>query len=190
MVKNDNPISMLAIEESPNNFFPIDISELDLGTNLLYCSLKELDCIIFSFGLDYIKDQIKKANILSERSLSKQIVIIYNDDGKIEKVPLITSELLNNKGINELIEENVHDKVFLNRIYNRLDSLVKSAEISVETKNNMINSLKSGDINIFIAVYDNLPYMIQRKLLVFIARLLSAAKKDDVITRVRKDVEV
>lgn len=190
MVKNDNPISMLAIEENQNNFFPIDISELDLGSNFLYCSLKELDCLVFGFGVDYIREQIKNANIFSEQSQNKEIVIIYDDEGKIEKVPLITRELLNDKGISELVGENVHDKVFLNRIYNRLDSMAKAEEILLEQKNEMITALKSGDINVFITIYDNLPYIVQRKLLVFIARLLADTTRTDIMKRVRKDVEV
>lgn len=190
MAVNNNPISMLAIEENQNNFFPIDISELDLGVNSLFCSIKELDCLMFGFGLECIKNKIKKANIVSDESLAKELVIIYQQDGKLKKVPIITKELLNDKGISELIGENIHDKVFLNRIYNRLDSLAKAEVVSVELKSIMINALKMGDINSFISIYDGLPYILQRKLLLFIAKLAAANERNEVIKRTRKDIEV
>lgn len=190
MAINDNPISMLAIEENQNNFFPIDISELDLGVNSLCCSIKQLDCLIFSFGIECIKDKIKKANVVSSESLAKELVIIYQQDGKLKKVPIITKELLNDLGISELIGENIHDKVFLNRIYNRLDSLANAEIISADLKNDMVDSLKANDINLFINRFDSLPYLLQRELLLFIAKLVTANEREEVVKRIRKDIEV
>ena len=62
--------------------------------------------------------------------------------------------------------------------------------ISVDLKNDMVDALKANDINLFISRFDSLPYLLQRELLLFIAKSVVANEREEVIKRTRKDVEV
>ena len=56
MIISSNPICLLAIEERPNSFIPIYLSDLGIDNCVTqWCTLKELDELFLTYNLEYLK---------------------------------------------------------------------------------------------------------------------------------------
>jgi len=186
MPKDGSPICMLAIEEKPNSFIPINISELGIKLRIPnYCSLKQMDNIIFNYGIDYLKETLRVSNITDSDKLDGDFVILLGAIYGKRKLPIITKEIRETYNLGQLIINNINNKEFVNQVINKIKNLKNEDPINC----NLNSILKSGNANLFLIYYDTLPYLVQRDIYWLVINVIIKLEEKDVIVRERKEVE-
>lgn len=170
MPMTDNPLCLLALEERPNSFIPIDIKELGLDVSSVTLTLKEMDYLLEVYPLNYIRERIKHNNVCSPTAFDSPLVIIYEDDkNRKRKLPIISEQLYFEGNIETILTENISDKTFLNKLSDKIRLLGIAEEIKVK----LIYFLKNGFVDGFLLIYNKLPYLIQRNMYIYIGNIYS-----------------
>ena len=143
----------LAIETKPKNYFPINLLDLNISKNFNTFKLEELDRFTLNYTKEEIIKSIKEANLL-EVNEYMPLIVIYYEKNVIRKAEALTKDI--NFNLWEDIKKNYKDKNYLNKIYNFLNNKIDS---------NMLKILKSSNnLQDFLTIISNLPYITQRKL--------------------------
>ncbi len=143
----------LAIETKPNNYFPIDLVNLNISHNFNTTKLAELDNFTSKFTKEEIINSIKLANLLDVKD-NMPLVIIYNEKGAMRKAPVLTKD--NNFDMWNHLRNNFTNKIFINKVYNFL-----SNKIDEYTLAHIKNAQNSEE---FIYAITEMPYNMERKL--------------------------
>ena len=147
----------LAIEEKPNNYFPIDLRNLKIFHNRMTTSLEEIDALTLNFTKQEILEAIKEANLLDIQK-TMPLVVIYYENKYTRKIEALTKE--KKYDMWKLLDEKYQDKVFVNKIVNFLNHKIDDTKLE---------KLKvSRDKEEFLQVLGNLPYFMQRKLYLYL----------------------
>lgn len=143
----------LAIETKPNNYFPINLPDLNISNGFTSTKITEIDSFTLKFNENEILNSVKEANLIDLTS-TMNLVIIYNEKNVIRKAPVLTKDKSYNMW--NYIKENYTNKNFLNKIYNFLNNKVEP---------DFLNSLKSSpNVLEFLNQLSLIPYNIERKL--------------------------
>lgn len=158
----NDPICMLAIEEKPNSFLPINLYELNLGlTSNLPLTLSELDQLIIFYGIKNLLDIINNNNILPIEACSDSLIILYEEkNGVKRKLTVISEEIVENYSFASLVDAISQNKNSINHLVNILNCF----KINDFLKNELIFFLKKGLYQDFVSKISELPYFFQRKL--------------------------
>ena len=142
----------LAIETKPNNYFPINLLDLNIASKNID-KLEELDAFTSKYSKEELINLIKEANLL-EITDNMEVIVIYNEKNVIRKSPVLTKENVYNMW--SYLKVNYEDKNFVNKIYNFLKNKIDSESLNkIKNTNNQDSFLKS---------ISSLPYLVQRKL--------------------------
>jgi len=147
----------IAIETKPKNYFPINLLDLKISNKFNTFSLEELDKFTLKFNKQEIIDSIKESNLL-EITNDMPLVVIYYEKNMVRKINALTKDI--NFDMWKNINDNYKDKNYLNKIYNFLNNKISSEELS-EIK-------ECQDIKEFFNKLSYLPYLIQRKLYLYL----------------------
>jgi len=170
----DNPLCLLAIEERPNSFMPIDLKALGIGLPSTSITLRELDHLLFVHTTAFIKELIKVNNVVPGYDLSQPLVILYDDENnRKRKLSLIPEEYYFNGNIREILFDNIDDKKIINQLINKILSL----PIEDNIKTNLVSLLKNGFIEEFVIIFNTLPYLIYRNLFLYIGNIINKKNK-------------
>jgi len=159
----DNPTSLLAIEEKPNSFLPINLEELGFIVSSEILTLKDLDYFVLNVGEENLKDIIKRANVVPEDALNGDLVILYDNNKQKKKLPILKKEYLEKYDLQSIISDYIDNKQFINRVISK----IKTLNISEEIKQNIEVALKEGNTNLFLIAYNSLTYLLQRNLYLY-----------------------
>lgn len=168
MLDNDNFSCLLAIEEKHNSYLPINLKDIDINDYPEVLSLAYIDTLTTTYNIEDIKESIKKANVVPTESLDKDLVIIA--PGIKRKFKIITKDMLENYDFTKIIYQNINNKDFVNRIINKLRNL--------GLNDDLIYYLKLGEIDKFLTNFNELPYVIQRNLYLYIISSLDKENKN------------
>ncbi len=142
----------LAIETKPNNYFPINLLDLNIASKNID-KLEELDAFTSKYSKEELINLIKEANLL-EITDNMEVIVIYNEKNVIRKSPVLTKENVYNMW--SYLKVNYEDKNFVNKIYNFLKNKIDSESLNkIKNTNNQDSFLKN---------ISSLPYLVQRKL--------------------------
>lgn len=163
----DNPACLLAIEEKPNSFLPFSIQDLGFSYPNSVHTLSEMDLFISIYGEAEIKNILMNANVFPVEALSGDLIILYIDEkNKKRKLPIIPAEYYSNYNLIVLLNENAHDKDFINRIINKINNLKEVDEV----RENLKNALSTNDFNLFMQIFGSLSYFLQRNMYLYIVK--------------------
>lgn len=143
----------LAVETKPNNYFPINLLDLNISENFNTTKLTELDLFTSKFTKEEIMNSIKDSNLL-DINFDMPLVVIYNEKGAMRKAPVLLKD--NDYDMWKVLEDNFPNKNFTNKIHNFLKT--KIDEYTLENIKNAKNSKE------FIYAINEMPYTIERKL--------------------------
>lgn len=143
----------LAVETKPNNYFPINLLDLNISENFNTTKLTELDLFTSKFTKEEIMNSIKDSNLL-DIDFDMPLVVIYNEKGAMRKAPVLLKD--NDYDMWKVLEDNFPNKNFTNKIHNFLKT--KIDEYTLENIKNAKNSKE------FIYAINEMPYTIERKL--------------------------
>lgn len=170
----DNPLCMLAIEERPNSFFPIDIRLLDIGVSSASMTLRDLDHLLFLYPEDFIRQRIKENNIVPESNFEAPFVILYDDDNnKKRKLPIISEESYFHGNLKEQLFGVIENKNIINHLVNKINLLMLD-EIQ---KKELISLLKDGYIEEFFLLCCKLPYGVYRVIFIDVTMIINKQNK-------------
>lgn len=143
----------LAIETKPNNYFPINLSDLNIANHFNTTKLAELDSFTRKYTKNEIMNSIKSANLLDVTN-DMPLIVIYSEKGSMRKSPALLKD--NDYDMWALLENNFNNKSFTNKIHNFLKN-----KIDEYTLNNIKNAKNSQE---FIYAINEMPYIVERKL--------------------------
>ncbi len=143
----------LAVETKPNNYFPINLLDLNISNNFNTTKLAELDAFSSKFTKEEIMNSIKLANLLDITN-NMALVVVYNEKGAMRTAPVLTKD--NSFDMWEYLQNNFPNKAFTNKIHNFLQN-----KIDEYTLNNIKNA---KSVKEFIYAINEMPYPVERKL--------------------------
>lgn len=143
----------LAVETKPNNYFPVNLLDLNIAKNFTTFKLEELDNFTLKFTQAEIRKAIKEANLLDINE-HMSLVIIYYEKNVVRKTSVLTKETYYDMWT--YLQNNYQDKNLLNKIFNFLKNKIDN-EALTKIKN-------SNNINDFLMLIAQLPYLVQRKM--------------------------
>ena len=82
----------LAIETKPKNYFPINLSNLNLANNRSTTELEKIDAFTLQYTKSEIFEAIKEANLLDIND-SMSLIVIYNEKNMIRKINALTKDI-------------------------------------------------------------------------------------------------
>ncbi|MBE6154948.1 MAG: hypothetical protein E7163_05230 [Firmicutes bacterium] len=147
----------LAIETKPKNYFPINLLDLKIANKYNTFSLEELDKFTLKFTKQEIINSIKEANLLDVTN-NMPLVVIYYEKDMVRKIDALTKDI--NFDMWQNIKDNFDNKNYLNKIYNFLNNKISSEEL-LEIK-------ACNDLKEFFNKISYLPYLVQRKLYLYL----------------------
>ena len=147
----------LAVEVKPRNYFPIDLFNLKIANSFTSTNLDEIDAFTQKFTKKEIMDAIKEANLLEVED-TMPLVVIYYEKKNTRKMDALTKD--NYYDMWQLLNTNYANKVFINKIVNFLNN-----KIDVQAFNKIKNSENRNE---FLSSIGLLPYIIQRKLYLYL----------------------
>ena len=147
----------LAVEVKPKNYFPIDLLNLKIANSFTSTNLEELDAFTQKFTKKEIMDAIKEANLLEVED-TMPLVVIYYEKKNTRKMDALTKD--NYYDMWQLLNANYTDKVFVNKVVNFLNN-----KIDIQVLNKIKNSESKNE---FLSSIGSLPYIIQRKLYLYL----------------------
>lgn len=171
---------LLAIERNHNDYIPIEWN-LSIVNNIQdITSLEEIDKLTGSISEDDLKSQFILENLLSEDTIEKPLVIIFEENGKTRKLPsgIVTNEekeSLEITSISDFLINNIRRRQLMNRIYNKFKDKDVSPSLKVILDN--INSFQKDTIFLFmdsLNMMSQIPYEELRELALFIKRDLES----------------
>lgn len=173
MKKIEEQRHFLALLRRPGDYVFIDTSKLDIcGKYLMF--LQDIDAFTMGFSKEEIISSIRRANIADESYLNGKLVI--QDNQKHNPIAVIDKDLYDNFQIDEFLRSKENDKNGINNIINKFGAIVKDKEIS----SNFKTMLRMGNINGACQVLFSLPYLEQRK---FILYLLDIRNKEKMLEK-------
>ncbi|HIS86678.1 MAG TPA: hypothetical protein IAB49_00880 [Candidatus Caccenecus avistercoris] len=147
----------LAVEVKPKNYFPIDLLNLKIANSFTSTNLEELDAFTQKFTKKEIMDAIKEANLLEVED-TMPLVVIYYEKKNTRKMDALTKD--NYYDMWQLLNANYTDKVFVNKVVNFLNKKIDAQ---------LFNRIKiSQSKNEFLSGIGSLPYVIQRRLYLYL----------------------
>ena len=147
----------LAVEVKPRNYFPLNLNDLKIANHITISSLEELDAFTLKFTKEEIIASIKEANLL-EVDNSMPLVVIYYENKNTRKIEALTKD--NNYDMWLLLKTKFSDKAFLNKVVNFLRSKIDIKKLE---------AIKgSSDATVFLQNISTLPYLVQRKLYLYL----------------------
>lgn len=147
----------LAVEVKPRNYFPLNLNDLKIANHITISSLEELDAFTLKFTKEEIITSIKEANLL-EVDNSMPLVVIYYENKNTRKIEALTKD--NNYDMWLLLKTKFSDKAFLNKVVNFLRSKIDIKKLE---------AIKgSSDATVFLQNISTLPYLVQRKLYLYL----------------------
>lgn len=179
MIEFGNPLSLLAIEEKPNSFLPIDINSLGLAFPCKNLTLRDIDYLVVTYGIDGIKEAIKNANIVSDDSLIGNLVILYEDNEQRRKAPLISKQTFESYSLANILTEYITDKDFINQVITK----IKSLKIQEELVSSIEEKLKTANVYLALEALNLIGYINSRKLYLQMIKIVERKKN---ATRVRE----
>lgn len=174
MKKVEEQKHFLALMALPGDFALIDISKLDIANGYYPLTLAHLDTFTMTFSKNEIMESIKRSNIVDKKYMNGTLVI--QDNQKHNPIAVIDKDLYDNFQIDEFIRSKENDKNGINNIINKFGAIVKDKEIS----SNFKTMLRMGNINGACQVLFGLPYLEQRK---FILYLLDIRNKEKMLEK-------
>lgn len=147
----------LAVEVKPKNYFPIDLFNLKIANSFTSINLDEIDAFTQKFTKKEIMNAIKEANLLEVED-TMPLVVIYYEKKNTRKIDALTKD--NYYDMWQLLNTNYSNKVFVNKIVNFLNN-----KIDIQLLNKIKNSESKNE---FLSSIGSLPYLIQRKLYLYL----------------------
>lgn len=161
MIAVENPICLLAIEDRPNSFIPIYITDLGLEEyQTSWVTLKELDEIFIKYEVSFLKEKIKSLNIISEESLKGDFVLLVGNNKNRTKLPTISKELYEKYPLKEYINRNLKNPDFKNHIILKILNLL----IIHDTKKQLVLEWKNENVDNFLEYFNQLSYVRKREI--------------------------
>lgn len=169
---------LLAIERNHNDYIPIEWNLSIVNNNQDITSLREIDKLTSSISEDYLKKQFISEKLLSEDTIEKSLVIIFEENGKKRKLSsgIVTMEekdSIENSYVYDFIINNIRRRQIMNRIYNKF----KDKDVSPALKE-VLDNINSFQENSIIRLIESLARMSQisyeelRELALFVKRAL------------------
>lgn len=147
----------LAVEVKPKNYFPIDLFNLKIANSFTSTNLDEIDAFTQKFTKKEIMNAIKEANLLEVED-TMPLVVIYYEKKNTRKIDALTKD--NYYDMWQLLNTNYSNKVFVNKIVNFLNNKIEI---------HLLNKIKNSESkNEFLSSIGSLPYLIQRKLYLYL----------------------
>ena len=147
----------LAVEVKPKNYFPIDLFNLKIANSFTSTNLDEIDAFTQKFTKKEIMNAIKEANLLEVKD-TMPLVVIYYEKKNTRKIDALTKD--NYYDMWQLLNTNYSNKVFVNKIVNFLNNKIEI---------HLLNKIKNSESkNEFLSSIGSLPYLIQRKLYLYL----------------------
>ena len=165
MKKIEEQRHFLALMARPGDFIFIDISKLEIANGFNPNSIMEIDTFTMYFTEEEIIMAIKNANLADVKYLNGKLVI--QDNQKHNPLPVLTKDLYNGFRLDVFLKEYISDKITLNKISNKFRSMVKD----IDEQKNFSNLLRNKDINKIMETIFSLPYLIQRRLIIYIIEI-------------------
>ena len=148
---NKETFPYLVVEKRNNDYAYINLSDLDLFSNIIYNDLRSLDTLLQMYTEKEIKDSIIRANIVADADIAdKNLFVLIN--GK--KKPVVTRNVVGDLNIIDFIYDNYEDKRFKNVIYNKLAAILKDEEKS----NIFKNVIDNDSFDIFYKYLSSMDY--------------------------------
>ena len=147
----------LAVEVMPKSYFPINLLDLKIAEHFTTTSLEEIDAFTLRFTKKEIMNSIKEANLL-EVNDDMSLVVIYYENKYTRKIEALTEDY--NYDMWSLLQEKYADKVFRNKIFNFLNKKISDEELLLIKNSKCLEDFLRG--------IGLLPYMIQRKLYLYL----------------------
>ncbi len=141
----------LAVVTKPNNYFPINLGDLSIANNYNTDDLALIDKFTLQYREQEIKEAIRDANLLEIKD-DMPLVVIYYEKKVVRAIPALTKDI--DFDMWQVIKENFLDKNFKNKIFNFLNNKIDTLD----------NLKRADNLNDFIKIISELPYIIQRKL--------------------------
>lgn len=163
----------LALMVRPGDYVLIDISKLDIARGYEPNELIELDTFTMSFSKEEIIASIKRANIADQRYLNGNLVV--QDNQKHKPIAVIDRDFYDNFRIDLFLKEHMEDKNFMNMIINKFSAIVKDDKITQSFK----KTLGINDLIDACNVLFNLPYLVQRKFIVYLIELRNLEREKE-----------
>ena len=161
----------LALMLRPGDCVLIDISKLDIANGYNPNTLAELDTFTMCFSKSELLDSIKRANIADERYLNGTMVI--QDNQKHNPITVIDRDFYDNFRIDLFLKDKMLDKNASNMIINKFSAIVKDATLTENFK----NAMRMNNLDEACNILFELPYLIQRKLIVYLIEWHNKEKK-------------
>lgn len=166
-----NVLPYLAIEERPNSYVPIDLTLLDITSNIDFennlMTLEFIDSITMLFTEEEIRESIIRSNTVKQEYCSSPLTIIY----KAKPLNIITKDNIANLNLINIINNCFKDKQEANKLLNKLNVVCKKY-YDIDTVNSILNSIKqaiiNGNVDSVISIFNrNIPYIGQREIVFY-----------------------
>jgi len=152
----------LSLMRMPGDYTYIDISTLDISNNYKASSLEAIDTFTLNHTIDEIKESVKRANVVSSEYLNGKLVIADNLGHNPIKV--LDKEYYNNFRIDSYLESIINDKVKVNNLINKFNSICKDDLL----KGMYADALKNKRIDIALNVIFSMSYISERRYIIYI----------------------
>ena len=163
-----NPASLLALEEKPNSFVPIDLKSIGLDFPCENLTLRDIDSLNITYSVAEIKEAIKIANVVPTEALNGNLVILYEENGQRRKAPIISKETFNEYNILGMLNDNILDKSFVNQLITKIESL----KIPDEIKFSLEEGLRQGLPHLVMRAFNLMGYVDQRRLYLYMIKVI------------------
>ena len=161
----------LALMDRPGDCVLIDVSKLDIANGYNPNTLAELDAFTMYFSKPELLDAIKRANMANQRYLNGTMVI--QDNQKHNPIEVIDRDFYDNFRIDLFLKDKMFDKNASNMIINKFSAIVKDATLTENFK----KAMRMNDLDEACNILFELPYLIQRKLIVYLIEWHNKEKK-------------
>ena len=143
----------LAVETKPNNYFPINLLDLNISKGFASFKIAELDKFTLKFTKKEIIESIKEANLL-ELNSQMELIVIYHEKNVVRTAPVLTKDISFDMWAQ--IKDNYQNREYINKIYNFLKGKTKD--------DNLIKLKKVQELADLVNIIESLPYFTTRKL--------------------------
>ena len=151
----------LALQAMPGDYNYIDISKLSISNYYMPQTLADIDSFTMCFTTEEIMSAIEDANIVEDKYLSGALCIA--DNQKHNPIKVITKDFLNDFDLGKFLRDNSEDKNLMNTILNKLSALVSDEQLKAQFR----IATRISDINKMLVIIYNLPYLTQRKFMIY-----------------------
>ncbi len=191
----------LIIERQPGDFKVINIEDLGNKTDITLSSLVNIDTFTAKFTLEELKKLIEEKNVVPTDYLDGEIRLIRDVNKKnTSRHKVIYSDTFKDFDLSKLLEDNITDKAFCNKIYNGVFAAINKHKEAYETNLEKLliefktvldiecyatgNDLKrqiNGKTYKVLALFNKLDRADQRKILFYIKEKLVLEQNKDMV---------